>query len=105
MIWGRRFRIGLKEKEESLRRKHGIRAERSEYECKCRWPSCLPIALALICCDMQVYVCVQNSFNADRQRRAGAHGLAARFIYVFKGVSVREREARQKRHRPDSRFG
>ena len=54
----------------------------------------VPNALTLTC-NMQLYVCVQNSFDADRQRRAGAHGLAARFVYVF-------REARQKRHRPDS---
>ena len=85
-----------------MRRKHGIRTERSEHECQWRWPSCLPNALALICCDMQLYVCVQNSFDADRQRRAGTHGLVARFVYVFREVS--EREARQKRQRLDSRL-
>ena len=44
---------------------------------------------------MQLYVCVQNSFDADRQRRAGAHGLAARFVYVFRDVSERERRGRK----------
>ena len=32
-----------------MRREHGIRTERSQYECQWRWPSYLPIALALIC--------------------------------------------------------
>ena len=83
-----------------MRRKHGIRTERSEHECQWRWPSCLSKALALICCDMQLYVCVQNSFNADRQRPADAHGLAACFVHGFRGAN--EREARQKRNRSDS---
>ena len=78
-----------------MRRKDGIRTERSEHECQWRCPSCLPNALALICCDMQLCVFVQNSFDADRQRRAGAHGLAARFVYVFRGVSERERQGRK----------
>ena len=50
-----------------------------------------------------MYECVQNSFHADRQRLAGAHGLEARLDYVFRGVS--EREARQKRHMPNSHIG
>ena len=33
-----------------MRREHGIRTERSQYECQWRWPSYLPIALAFICC-------------------------------------------------------
>ena len=78
-----------------MRRKHGIRTEHSEHECQCRWPSGLPNALALICCDMQLHVYVQNSFDADRQRQAGTHGLAARLVYVFRGVSERERRGRK----------
>ena len=74
-----------------MRRRHGIRTERSEHECQWRWPSWLPIALALVCCDMQLYVCVQNSLDVYRQRQAGAHGLAARFVYVCRGVNDRER--------------
>ena len=89
------MRIGLMAKEGSLRRKHGIRTERSERGCRWRWPSCLLNALALICLDMQLYVCIQNSFDADRQRRVGAHDWAARFVYVFRGVSERERRGRK----------
>ena len=87
--------IGLKEKEESLRRKHGIRTERSKHECQWCFPSCLSKALALICCDMQLYVCVQNSFNADKQRPPDAHGLAVYFVHVFRGASERERRGRK----------
>ena len=75
-----------------MRRKHEIRTERSEHECQWRLPSCLPDALALICCDMELYVCVQNSFDAGRQRRVGSHGLAARFVYVVRGLSERGRK-------------
>ena len=66
---------------------------RSEHECQWHWPSCLPNALILICCDIRVRA--HNSFDADRQQRGGARSLSARFVYVFRGVS--EREAR-----PDS---
>ena len=58
-------------------------------------PMALVLMHALTCCDIQLYVRVENSFDADRQRRAGAHGLAARFVYVFIGVSVRERLGRK----------
>ena len=54
-----------------MRRKHGIRAKCNEHECQWRWPSCLLNVLSLICCGMQLYVCVQNLFDADMQRRAG----------------------------------
>ena len=78
-----------------MRRKPGMRTERSEHERQWRWPLCLPNALALICCNMQLYACVQNSFGADRQRRAGVHDLAARFVYVFRGASEKERRGRK----------
>ena len=83
------------EKEDSLRRKHGIHTARSEHECQWRWPSCLPNALALISCGMQLYVCVLNSLDANKQRRASAHGLAARLVYVFRGVSEGERRSKK----------
>ena len=78
--------ITLKEKEESLRRKYGIRTERSEQ----KRAMALDLMLAECVSPHLLYVCVQNSFDADRQRRVGAHGLAARFVYVFKGVGERE---------------
>ena len=64
--------------------------ERIQTQTCCLQSSCLSNGLALICCDMQLYVCIQNSSDADKQRRGGAHGLAARFVYVFRGESERE---------------
>ena len=55
----------------------------------------MPMALSLICCDMQLYVCAENLFDADRQTRAGAHSLAAPFVYVFRGVSLRAGRGRK----------
>ena len=44
---------------------------------------------------MQLYVCVRNSFDVDSQRRADVRDLAARFVYVFRGMSEREMRGRK----------
>ena len=94
-MWRCGIKTALKKREAHLKRKHGIRTQRSQHECQWRQPSCLPIALALIRCDMQLHECVQNSFDADRPRRAGTHGLAARIVVLTNFLSCRKCSTRR----------